>query len=299
MITLKEYKKDFFEALKNDYPSTEIDTFFMYLIEEYLGFKRIDIVLNPNFLIDDKKKVFFDNALKKLRVQEPIQYILGKTEFFGFPFIVDKNTLIPRPETEELVEWILDEVKILQKSTTKEIAILDIGTGSGCIPISLSSLTKNTIISAIDISKGALEIAKKNTQINHVTIDFFELDILKTTSLHNIKKQNNSENQEIKFDIIVSNPPYVRELEKNDMKKNVLENEPHLALFVTDKNPLVFYEKIANLSKIHLHKNGILFFEINQYLAKETMQMLSEKGFTNIELRKDIFGNDRMIRANF
>ena len=294
MITLKEYKKDFFKALENHFPSTEIDTFFMYLIEEYLDFKRIDIVLNPDFLINEEKISLFDTALIKLKNHEPIQYILGKTEFFGFPFIVDKNTLIPRPETEELVAWIIDEIRILNDKSFSKISILDIGTGTGCIPISLSKNINYTSVFAIDISKKALEIAIKNAELNQVSISFFEMDILKTSNLNLLSKDKT----EINFDIIVSNPPYVRELEKSAMSKNVLENEPHEALFVSDENPLIFYEKIADLALQHLSENGFLFFEINQYLGNQTVEMLLNKGFKNIELRKDIFGNDRMIKAS-
>ncbi len=290
-MTLKEYKSAFFEALKSQYPSTEIDTFLLFLMEEYLGFTRVDLVLKSDFIIDENTKTLFDKALERLKNHEPIQYILGKTEFFGLPFLVDKNTLIPRPETEELVSWILDEINILKKNSSQEINILDIGTGSGCIAISLSKNLKSSKVSAIDISKKALEIAKKNTEINKVSVDFIEMDILKTTSLSSISK--------ITFNVIVSNPPYVRNLEKVEMNKNVLENEPHEALFVSDENPLIFYEKIADLALQHLSKNGLLFFEINQYLGKEMTEMLSEKGFKNIELRKDIFGNNRLIKASF
>lgn len=297
MTPLKEYKTHFFETLKNNFPNTEIDTFFAFLMEEYLNFKRIDIVLKPDFLIDETTENQLNIALEKLKNHEPIQYILGKTEFFGFPFIVDKNTLIPRPETEELVEWILTEVSLLQKSISREISILDIGTGSGCIAISLSKRLKNIKISAIDISKKTLKIAQKNAKLNKVTIDFFEMDILKITSLENLLKNQNSTHQPVKFDIIVSNPPYVRNLEKIEIKKNVLENEPHQALFVSDENPLIFYEKIADLAIYHLSENGVLFFEINQYLGKEMLEMLEKKGLKNCEIRKDLFGNKRMIKA--
>ena len=205
--------------------------------------------------------------------------------YYGLPFIVDENTLIPRPETEELVAWVVEEVakETLQKN--QKLSILDIGTGTGCIPVSLAKNIPKSNVSAIDISKKALEIAKKNALLNDTEIDFFEIDILTSQSLPQ------------QFDIIVSNPPYVRELEKKEIKKNVLQNEPHLALFVANDNPLVFYKKIANLAKKFLTKKGILFFEINQYLEKETKKMLEKKGFKNIELRKDLFGNYRMIKC--
>lgn len=293
MITIKEYKKDFFQALEDDFPTTEIDTFFSFLMEEYLNFKRIDVVLNPDFLIDKTTQNQLNIALEKLKNHEPIQYILGKTEFFGLPFLVNKNTLIPRPETEELVAWILDEITILEKKEATKLTILDIGTGTGCIPISLAKNIDFATISAIDISAKALEVALKNAELHKVSISFFEMDILKTSNLNLLSKDKT----QINFNIIVSNPPYVRDLEKAEMQKNVLENEPHQALFVSNENPLIFYTKIADLALQHLSENGLLFFEINQYLGNQTVEMLSNKGFKNIELRKDIFGNNRMIKA--
>jgi release factor glutamine methyltransferase len=294
LISLKEYKKLFSENLKDFFPSTEIDTFFLLLIEEYLGFSRVDLVLQSDFIIDKDTKNLFDRAFERLKNQEPIQYILGKTEFFGLPFLVDKNTLIPRPETEELVAWIIDEVEILSNKSSTKVSLLDIGTGSGCIPISFAKNIDFATIYAIDISTKTLEVALKNADFNQVSISFFELDILKSSDLHFLFEENSKSI----FDIIVSNPPYVRESEKSAMDKNVLENEPHQALFVSDENPLIFYEKIADLALLHLSRNGLLFFEINQYLGNQTVNMLLKKGFKNIELRKDIFGNNRMIKAN-
>jgi release factor glutamine methyltransferase len=253
------------------------------LIEEYLDLQRIDFSLQPNKIIENTDFLKFEKALNRLKKEEPIQYILGKTEFYGYPFLVTKDTLIPRPETEELVEWILQELEFQKK---KKTSILDIGTGSGCIAISLAKKNKNLSVSAIDFSKEAIEIAKQNAKLNEVNIYLIEKDILLTKEL------------DTAFDVIVSNPPYVRELEKVEIKNNVLQNEPHSALFVSDSNPLIFYSKIADLAKNHLTKNGLLFFEINQYLGQETKVMLSKKGFKNIELRKDLFGNDRMIKAN-
>ena len=259
------------------------------LIEEYLGFQRIDSVLKADFEIPSNELSLLNSAFERLKKEEPIQYILGNTEFYGFPFLVNKNTLIPRPETEELVEWILHEV-----DASQPLNILDIGTGTGCIPISLAKHLPNAKISAIDVSNKAIQVAKKNAVLNNVSVNFIEQDILQTNSLDEILKQV----QHKRFDIIVSNPPYVRELEKIEIKNNVLENEPHLALFVDDNNPLLFYNKIADLAKKHLSKNGILFFEINQYLGKETIEILQQKGFNNTELRKDLFGNDRMTKSS-
>ena len=282
-MTLKELKTHYLNSLSKLYPKTEINTFFFYLIEEYLDLQRIDFSLQPNKIIENTDILKFEKALNRLKKEEPIQYILGKTEFYGYPFLVTKDTLIPRPETEELVEWVLQKLEFQKKEKT---SILDIGTGSGCIAISLAKKNKNLSVSAIDISKEAIEIAKQNAKLNEVNINFIEKDILLTKEL------------ETSFDVIVSNPPYVRELEKVEIKNNVLQNEPHSALFVSDSNPLIFYSKIADLAKNHLTKNGLLFFEINQYLGQETKVMLSKKGFKNIELRKDLFGNDRMIKAN-
>ena len=243
----------------------------------------MDIALNPATNISNKDKDYFLNAIEKLKQEIPIQYIIGSTEFYGLPFYVDKNVLIPRPETEELVSLILQNTKAKnQKPKTK---ILDIGTGSGCIAISLAKNLSTAEVWALDVSKKALLVAKKNAELNKVNIHFLNDDILNISVLP------------INFDIIVSNPPYVRELEKKEIKNNVLQNEPHLALFVKDENPLLFYDRIADLAKKYLTQNGQLFFEINQYPVRETFALLENKGYQNIELKKDIFEKDRMIKA--
>ena len=292
-MTIKQYRAHFNESLKHLYPTSEIDSFFFIILEEYMGFKRIDIVLKSDFHIDQKSLNLMLIATKQLEQEIPIQYIIGKTEFFGLLFNINKEVLIPRPETEELVERVIKEVSLIKTYKTdsnetkneKQLKILDIGTGSGCIAISLKKELPSSKISAIDVSNEALRIAKKNALLNKVDINFIHLDILKTNNLDKL------------YDVIVSNPPYVRELEKKEMKNNVLNNEPHLALFVDNKNPLLFYNKIAELAKNFLTKNGQLHFEINQYLGKETVILLAEKGFKNIQLKKDIFGNDRIISA--
>lgn len=292
-MTIKQYRAHFNKSIKHLYPTSEIDSFFFLILEEYIGFKRIDIVLKSDFYIDQESLNLMQVATKQLEQEIPIQYIIGKTEFFGLPFNINKEVLIPRPETEELVEQVIKEVSLIKTYNTasneatneKQITILDIGTGSGCIAISLKKQLPGSKISAIDVSDKALRVAKKNAALNKVNINFIHLDILKTNNLDKL------------YDVIVSNPPYVRELEKKEMKNNVLNNEPHLALFVDNKNPLLFYNKIAELANKFLTKNGQLHLEINQYLGKETIKLLAEKGFKNIQLKKDIFGNDRIIKA--
>jgi release factor glutamine methyltransferase len=293
-MIVKQYRNYFNETLKTIYPITEIDSFFFLLLEEYLGFRRVDIVLKSDFKITQETLNLLQSATKQLEQEVPLQYIIGKTEFYGLPFVVNKHVLIPRPETEELVAWVVSESSRFKtfntstKQTTdkKQLKILDIGTGSGCIPISLKKQLPFAKISAIDISEEALSVAKKNAVLNNVDIHFILQDILKTVALDQ------------HYDIIISNPPYVRELEKKELKNNVLKNEPHVALFVENDNPLIFYAKIAELAKNYLNKNGLLFFEINQYLGTETIDLVNKKGLKNIQLKKDMFGNDRIIVAS-
>lgn len=277
------FKNQFYEQLRDLYPETEIQSFFNILVEFKLNLTRIEVALKPEYDLKEIDLDFFEKAVKDLKKQVPIQHIIGETEFYGLTFNVNNNVLIPRPETEELVNWIIDDSKL--KIQNSKLKILDIGTGSGCIPISLAKNLPNAEIQAMDISPEALKIAKNNAENNDVTIQFIEIDILNTLTLPST------------FDVIVSNPPYVRELEKEKMEDNVLAHEPHLALFVKDENPLLFYNKIADLAKNHLSKNGSIYFEINQYLGKETVELLKSKGFSTIEIKKDVFGVDRMIKA--
>ena len=289
-MNIKKFRDYFNITLKKLYPTSEIDTFLFLLLEKYLNFKRIDIVLKSNFEISSEDLIRLKSSTKLLEQEIPIQYILGKTEFYGFPFILNEHVLIPRPETEELVNTVLNKVSKLEPlhpiEKEKKLKILDIGTGSGCIPISLKKNLPFAEITAIDISNEALTIAKKNASLNKVDINLIQQDILKTTELDDM------------YDIIVSNPPYVRASEIKEIKNNVLKNEPHIALFVEDNNPLIFYAKITELAKNYLTKNGVLFFEINQYLGKETVELIKLKGFNKIQLKQDIFGHDRIIIAS-
>jgi release factor glutamine methyltransferase len=252
--------------------------------------KRVDVALNPNFEISEEEVEKWNIILADLQQEKPIQYITGEAWFYGMKFQVNENTLIPRPETEELVDWILNS-PITQYPSP--ITILDIGTGTGCIPIALKANVPQANVSAIDVSDKALELAKRNAMLNKVEINFIQANILEVEDLSKIPNSKLQTN----FDIIVSNPPYVRNLEKQEIKKNVLDYEPHLALFVEDTDALLFYRKIAQLALKNLSPNGLLFFEINQYLGKETVELLENLGFKNIELKKDLYGNDRMVKS--
>ena len=233
---LKDYKIYFRSQLQSIVDPMEMDSFFYLILNDLHQMKRIDMALNPDFIIDEVNLDKWNAIVEELKKEKPIQYILGETEFYGLRFFVNESTLIPRPETEELVSWIIENQKSLKKSPS-EVRILDIGTGSGCIPIALKNNIPHAKVSAIDISEKALAVAKKNAVENNAVIHFMTKNILDTIAL------------ETEYDIIVSNPPYVRDLEKNEIKKNVLEYEPHLALFVAEDDALLFYRKIDQIAK--------------------------------------------------
>ncbi len=281
---IKEYRTQFIQELTPIYDAGEAESFFYLILEEKHQLRRIDLALHPDLVFSEAEIVVWNSILEQLKQEIPVQYLLGKTSFYGLDFEVNENVLIPRPETEELVEWILESRK--SKVESQNIRILDIGTGSGCIAISLAKNIPNAQVFAIDVSEKALATAKTNAENNSVNVTFINQNILETEDLRQ------------QFDIIVSNPPYVRNLEKEEIKKNVLDNEPHLALFVEDNDALIFYKKIAELAQKNLSENGQLYFEINQYLGKETVDLLEKMNFKNIELRKDIYGNDRMISCH-
>jgi release factor glutamine methyltransferase len=281
-MRLKDVQIRFHNELDAIYGSEEVDAFFYRLTDSCYGVSRMELALNNDYKIKDAKLIL--NSLTLLKAEKPIQYITGETEFFGLPIKVNEHTLIPRPETEELVEWVL------KGDRNKTINILDIGTGSGCIAISLAKNLPKANVYALDISKEALKTAKINADLNDVEIDFIEADIL---SICDTKLDSVSNN----FDIIVSNPPYVREKEKPLMKHNVINNEPHLALFVKDEKPLQFYEAITEFAINNLTAKGELFFEINEFLGRKMIQLLIDNNFKNVELKQDIFKKDRMIKA--
>ncbi len=280
-MLLKEIKNIYHSELDPIYPKEEVDSFFYLTIAHHLNLERFVLALQPNLTLSMKEEQPLFEVLAQLRLRKPIQYILGSAHFMDMDFKVNENVLIPRPETEELVRWVLEDYRM---DGNKEISILDIGTGSGCIAISLAKNMKRAKVYGLDISKMALKVAKENATMNQVEVEFLHADIL------------NMEYFKDKVDVIVSNPPYVRLLEKEKMKPNVIENEPGSALFVPDNDPLVFYRKINEIAKKNLKSGGRLYLEINQYLGKET-KALFENGFIEVELRKDMFGNDRMLKG--
>ena len=260
------------------YSDGEIKALTRILATELLGVSQMAFYMKDDIALTAEQEASLDNAIERLKKHEPIQYILGYSDFCGLRFKVTPATLIPRPETSELVEWIANE------SNGTE-SILDIGTGSGCIALSLASKLPKSSVSAWDISAEALAVATENSKANGCNVAFEQVDIL---SYEPTNEQ---------FDIIVSNPPYIKEVEKEQMETNVLDWEPHTALFVPDSAPLLFYRTIAEKATKMLHPGGKLYFEINRAYGKETVEMLSALGYTDIELRKDFADNDRMIRA--
>jgi release factor glutamine methyltransferase len=272
---LQQLKSHFFKSLEALYPPQELIVLYKMVIE-FISKKNNTLVLD---LIQEEQEAF-NNYINQLKKGVPIQYVLGEADFYQLKFKVNEHVLIPRPETEELVYLILQDAKINQPKS-----IIDIGTGSGCIPITLKKHLPNTAINAIDVSETAIAVAKENALKNKVEIDFTIADAL------HLEPKNFQ-----KFDVIVSNPPYIALSEMEDMEANVTKHEPHLALFVEDENPLIFYQKIADFALTNLQQNGVLYFEINQALAQETQELLEQIGFIT-EIIKDINQNDRMIKA--
>ena len=283
-MELRAIKAHFHTTLMPLFSRNEIDAFFYRLTEACSGHNRLALALQPQLTVSESETAYLFDALAQLKAEKPIQYILKKTEFYGLSFYVDENVLIPRPETEELVDWIIKDAKSGALSSGK-LRILDVGTGSGCIAVALAKHIPQATVYAIDSEAPALEVALKNAGKHEVSINFSKADIL------------NLEHFSGKFDCIVSNPPYVRQSEKKHMKNNVLKYEPHAALFVPDEVPLVFYEKIAAWAMEHLMPGGLLYVEINQYLGEAIKNILKNNGFSAINLKKDLYGNDRMIKG--
>ncbi|MBT4246800.1 MAG: peptide chain release factor N(5)-glutamine methyltransferase [Flavobacteriaceae bacterium] len=278
-MTLVKYRNYFFTILKSIIEQNEIEEVFFWIIDHYCGISRMDYILNPDLKLSNHQKENLMNAVSLLKTNMPIQYVLGESEFMSLKFNLNSNVLIPRPETEELVSWVI-------KDDNHNKTILDIGTGSGCIAIALAKFIKNSRVTAWDIDEKILSVAEKNASKNKVKV-LFELKDITTI------KSNN------KFDLIISNPPYICDSEKLGMQNNVLLFEPHLALFVNDNDPLFFYLKIIDFAKSNLNDNGKIFLEINENQSIGVIKLLNNAGFYDIELKKDFRLKNRMIKASF
>ncbi len=268
--------------LLNSYENREARSMLYLLISHLFNFEKIDFVKNPEERLSESELLKLHFAVKRLLQNEPLQYIIGETEFMGLRFRVDSNVLIPRPETEELIQLILGD-EIVQVGSR----ILDVGCGSGCIGITIKKQYSQSEVSILDISEEALKLAQENAEINDALVNVIHADILNEEEWSDLGK----------FNLLISNPPYVRESEKKLMQRNVLDFEPSNALFVPDKDPLLFYRKIARFSQTHLEKEGSLYFEINEAFGLETKQMLDEMGFYKVEIFKDINGKDRFVKS--
>ena len=276
-MKIKDLQRHVFSQLQPEFGKGEARVFTDMLLQYYTGYNRIALNLYPQTEISDIAVNQIYTAIIELLAHKPIQYILGETEFCGLKFKVNSSVLIPRPETEELVMWI-------EKENPQAKTILDLCTGSGCIAIALANQLKNTALAGIDISLDALSVAKENAKLNQVQVDFLQADVLHPHF-----------SMEKKWDVIVSNPPYVRENERKQMSIRVLDYEPPLALFVDDDNPLLFYKAIARIGANHLTENGKLYLEINEAYGNEIKALLQQYNYKDIVLKKDIHGKDRMI----
>ena len=284
---VRDCRRYYAGELEKIYGSDEANALIIILLEHYFSINRVKMALEPELRLSESELLTLHFAVKELLKNRPIQYIIGETEFCGMRFFVNENVLIPRPETEEMVKMIVsrrDKACLVPTGCD----VLDIGTGSGCIAISIAKLLKDSVVTAIDVSEKALEVAKKNAEANDANVRFILDDIL------------NAQNKELidnQYDIIVSNPPYVCDSEKTEMRANVLDYEPSTALFVTDNDPLIFYRKILEFAQKELKPDGEVWFEINEKFGEEMRNLSLEMGFGNIEIIKDFRGKDRIVRA--
>ncbi len=265
------------------YPKGEIEQFIFLIFNHLLNYSKIDIHLKAQEAVSDEIFQKVRSVITQLKDFQPIQYILGETEFYGLKFFVNQHVLIPRQETEELVDWVIRDNK------DENLRILDIGTGSGCIAVTLARFLKRSVVDALDISEEALETAKKNASLNGAGVSFLKYDI----SVNEVFPQN------VAYDIIISNPPYVRESEMHLTGRNVAGTEPHEAIFVKDGDPLIFYRAIAAFGKKYLKKSGRIYLEINEAFGRETMNLLLDSGYSDVELKKDLKNKDRMLKAKW
>ncbi len=274
----------FRNELSAKYEKDEIEKFIEFCFEDFVGYSKADLITKTEKTVSESELLKFHFAVKDLNKGKPIQYILGKTFFYGLEFVVNSNVLIPRPETEELVKLILDDAKLHSES----FSIIDIGTGSGCIAISLKKNLPRCHVYAMDISEEALKVAHENSIRNTCDIHFIKGDILRNQMLENLPACS----------IIVSNPPYVKLSEQSTMYENVLEHEPHLALFVPDEDALVFYKSIATIGKAKLKTGGVVYVEINEALGIDTALVFQREGYKDVQLLQDMQGKDRIIKAS-
>lgn len=282
MITVGKLFDELVTELEELYTQEEAVNIMRIVFQEKLGLSRVDMAMQKSHELDEKSKKLIFQIAEKLVEGQPVQQLIGNVHFLEFRLRLNKNVLIPRPETEELVHWILQENKNLE-----EQHVLDVGTGSGCIAIALSRHLPESSVTALDISQPAIELARINSIANNAVVDFNNMDILNEDNWKRLKY----------YDIIVSNPPYVLESEKAEMHINVLNHEPHLALFVSNEDPLIFYKKIAEMGTRHLTKGGRIYFEINEKMGSEVRKILKQKGYTSTRLKKDIHGKERFIKA--
>jgi release factor glutamine methyltransferase len=293
MNTIKDVFTSFKQGLTNLYDAQEMEAITLMVLTEVLNTSKATIKAFAERELTLTQQEEVNAILSQLITGKPLQYALGYTDFYGLKFMVNPATLIPRPETEELVEWVIASLKsevFSRESLTGSLNILDIGTGSGCIAISLKKNLPAAQVSAIDISYDALQTAKENAKLNEVDVNFIEADVLNLP-------QTNYSPLTTHYSLIISNPPYVTLEDKKKMHTNVTDFEPHTALFVPEDDPLIFYKAIADFALDNLTNNGLLFFEINESLGKETVELLESKGFKDVELRQDMSGRDRMVRT--
>jgi release factor glutamine methyltransferase len=275
----------FLKSLKASYSEQERHAIGREVFRHFFGLGPAERVVEQHLPFSEKQKHTLENVIAQLKNQVPLQYITGLASFYGLDFMVNESVLIPRPETEELVQWVLDTVNNEFEGLSAKFSLLDVGTGSGCLAIALASNLPGASVSACDVSESALKLASENANKNNVAVNFFTCDVL------------NDDPAISDLDLVISNPPYIRESEKPLMQANVLNYEPASALFVSDDDPLVFYRTIARKAQAWLKPGGWLFFEINESLGTETKQCIEKEGFIHVELKKDINGRDRMLKA--
>jgi release factor glutamine methyltransferase len=278
---LKDLRTVYQKMLSEKYGSGESKQLLDIVIESFFGYSKIDLALDPGIRLSESEILRLHATVKELLANKPIQYITGKTQFLDIELSVNESVLIPRPETEELVQFIIDKEK------SEGLQIFDMGTGSGCIAIALKKNLPGSQVTTVDISREALKLAKQNSSLHQLDIDFQLVDILKPDAYKKLGK----------FDVVVSNPPYVTEHDKKQMQPNVLDYEPHSALFVSDNNPLQFYKAILQFCQVHLKVGGRVYFEINEKQGDNVLQLIENYGFDHGELHTDIHGKNRFTTA--